>query len=55
MAKKGTAVRRRRLQNNPAVHPELRWWIKLINDTQGFSTTTTSTTTTTTTTSTTTS
>lgn len=50
MASKKNAERRRRLQNNPSVHPEMRFLVKQLNDHQVFGTTTTSTTTTTTTT-----
>lgn len=52
---KKDAIRRRRLANNPALEPELRWYIQKLNaalgqNTFGTTTTTTSTTSTTTTT-----
>jgi len=53
MPSKMTAVRRRRLANNPGVHPELRWYIKKLNANMDWGTTTTTTSTTTTTTTTT--
>lgn len=51
---KEDAIRRRRLANNPAVEPEMRWYLQHLNaklgkETFGTTTTTTSTTTTTTT------
>lgn len=51
---KKDAIRRRRLANNPAVHAEMRWYLKHLNaalgqDTFGTTTTTTSTTSTSTT------
>jgi hypothetical protein len=55
---KEDAIRRRRLANNPAVHAEMRWYLKQLNAALGqntFGTTTTTTSTTSTTTSTTTS
>lgn len=55
---KDNAIRRRRLANNPALEPELRWYIQHLNAALGkatFGTTTTTTSTTTTTTTTTTS
>ena len=59
MANKKVAARRRRLANNPAVHPGMRWYMGLLNrkgvaNVFGTTTTTTSTTSTTTTTTTTT-
>ena len=52
---KENAIRRRRLANNPALEPEMRWYIQQLNaklgqNTFGTTTTTTSTTSTTTTT-----
>lgn len=51
---KQDAIRRRRLVNNPALNPELRWYLKQLNAALGkatFGTTTTTTSTTSTTTS----
>lgn len=51
---KKDAIRRRRLINNPAINPELRWYLKQLNSKLGqatFGTTTTTTSTTSTTTS----
>jgi len=53
MASIKNANRRRRLANNPGVHPEVRWYIQQLNAKTDWGTTTTSTSTTTTTTTTT--
>jgi len=50
MASKKNAERRRRLANNPSVHPEMRWLVGQLNASGVFGTTTTTTSTTSTTT-----
>lgn len=48
MAGRQARTRRNELENNPAVHPELRDWIKQVNANVTWVTTTSTTTTTTT-------
>ena len=50
MASKQGAKSRRKMENNPAIHPDQRDYFRRLNAAVGWSTTTTSTTTTTTTT-----
>lgn len=48
MAGPKAVIKRNELANNPAIHPDLRDWIKQVNATVSWVTTTTTTTTTTT-------